>query len=101
MDETSGADTVTLEGELDLANRPMLEERFQRLAHVGVLTVDLSKVTYLDSSVLTILVNVWKARKNTEGSMRIIPSNSLAVQRVFSVTTLDRTLPFVKASEQI
>jgi anti-sigma B factor antagonist len=77
-------------GELDLAAAPALRAALRRALHVadqGV-RVDLSAVTFLDSTALAALVETWREAEATEMSFcvdRAAPN----VRRVLEITRLD------------
>lgn len=89
------ASTLVLSGEVDLADRPMLQSRLDELANAPVLVVDLCAVTYLDSTLIAALVHAWHQRRATPGSMRIIPPASASVCKILRLAGVDHILPFV------
>ncbi len=85
-----GVCVVALRGELDVAN----SERVQReliAANGSVVVVDLSELTFIDSSGLTALVH---AHDQITGSGRAfeLRGASGSVQRVFEITGLSKLL---------
>jgi anti-sigma B factor antagonist len=79
---------VVAEGELDLEAVPTLRAR---LGESVVTTIDLAGVTFIDSSVIGLLVEAHRQREATGGLRVRRPSRH--VQRVFQLSGVDRWLP--------
>lgn len=57
----SGARTIVLAGELDIATRAELAEKFEGAAeHSSDITVDMTAVTYMDSSAIGALIGLHR-----------------------------------------
>lgn len=87
---------VTVGGEHDIANAQALKERFNACLDDGVpLAVDLSPATFIDSSVLGVLIEARSHahRRGLGFSLSIGESGSDEVRRVFEVTGLAPVLP--------
>lgn len=82
---------VTIGGEADLFNVPLLENRLEDLARVGArhVVVDLSASPFIDSSILGALVGHAK-RLRADGGALVVVSDDPRVIRAFVVTGLDR-----------
>lgn len=82
-DERSDATVVGVFGELDLATAPRLAEALEEVGE-GLLAVDLTGTTFLDSTGVRTIANVARER---HGSLVLVcpPSNS-AVTRVLDLT---------------
>jgi anti-anti-sigma factor len=84
---------LALTGELDLAAAPVLDARLGQLRaeHVAV-RLDLSKLQFMDSSGLQVLLrSITDARENG-WNLEIDPHRSPVVQRLFELTGIDRHL---------
>lgn len=82
-----GPHLVRAEGELDLLAVDLLRAH---LAESSVTTVDVGAVTFIDSSVLAVLVDAHAARAQRGGL--IVRNPSAAARRVLRVSGLDRLL---------
>ena len=84
---------LELEGELDLSNHDVLENEI-RLAETSAetITIDLQGLTFMDSSGLHVL-SAAHGRSGAESRLRL-RKGPRAVQRVFSLTGTEQTLPF-------
>jgi anti-sigma B factor antagonist len=85
---------VTLSGELDAYDAPTLRERFADVAgeHAGrVVVLDLTAVTFLDSTALGTIVGLLRRVREGGGELRVVLPESEA-RRIFELTALDRTL---------
>ncbi|NOY77235.1 MAG: STAS domain-containing protein [Calditrichaeota bacterium] len=84
-------DVVVLvpEGELDVSNVPELQNAFEKILGEGYtkVVIDLSKVTYMDSSALGVLVNGLKELRKKNGMLKIANLNG-NVERIFQLTRL-------------
>ena len=76
---------IALEGRLDTMTAPELEaELNQSLGSVDTLTLDFSKLEYISSAGLRVLLSAHKAM-STKGGMKVTNVNEI-VQEVFEVT---------------
>ena len=93
---------VVLRGELDLSTVDKVEKALATL-HEGddeVLVLDLSGLTFLDSTGLRLMVTADQ-RAQKEGRRLVIVKGPDTVQRVFSITKLDETLEMVDDVSQV
>ena len=84
--EQNGKDlTVAIEGRLDTITAPELETELKAsLDGVSKLTLDFSKLEYISSAGLRVLLSTQK-RMNTQGSMRVTNVNA-TIMEIFEVT---------------
>jgi anti-sigma B factor antagonist len=99
--EVDGVAVVALEGDVDLQSSPSVRQ--QLLAcfenHTRVV-VDLSGVTYIDSSGVASLVEAFQVARKKSGTFSLVNVSS-AVMRVLSLARLDRVFsihPSVEAA---
>ncbi len=93
-----GAVRVFALGSLDVATVPELETQLEELRDAGFrrLIVDLSKLGFMDSTGLRLLLK-WDAEARQDGfSIEFVPGPP-AVQRVFELTGTAGLLPFVSS----
>ena len=77
--------TVALEGRLDTTTAPQLEAEMKTaLPNVKELTFDFSKLDYISSAGLRVLLSTQKVM-NKQGSMRITNVNE-SIREIFEVT---------------
>src|SRR4051794_40601086 len=88
--DVDGGHRVTVSGEVDMATAPQLAEYLVQFAG-GDVHVDLSAVTFLDSSGLSALVASQK-RIERSGGQLVIHGTSPLVDHVIEVTGLDHYL---------
>jgi anti-sigma B factor antagonist len=89
-----GAVRVEAEGELDLASAPQLEELLRReLAAAGTVTLDLSRVTFMDSSGLRVIITVLRDANANGTRLRVAGSMLPQLQRLIEITGLQGLLP--------
>ena len=87
----AGDDTsIVVRGELDLSTSPALAAALEDAAATGAgsVTLDLSAVTFIDSSALRVLVQGGRDLK-TCGKVLFIGGRSTVVTRVLAMTNLD------------
>ena len=83
--ELNGTDLkIALEGRLDTMTAPELEAELKNLADVESLTMDFSKLVYISSAGLRVLLSAHKAM-SAKGGMKVTNVNEI-VQEVFEVT---------------
>jgi anti-anti-sigma factor len=89
------ARVLRVRGEVDLCSVDDLRAHLELAERDGVPThLDLSAVTFMDSSGLHLLVDSWK-RARVEGWQLAIVHPSPQVLRLLQVTCLDEVLPLV------
>lgn len=95
-EDRNGLVHVALVGELDLSSVAKVQEELRRVeaAAPATLVVDLSKLTFLDSTGLRCIVTADE-RARSEGRRIVIVRGPDPVQRVFSITRLDDRLEMV------
>jgi anti-anti-sigma factor len=86
-------EVLSLIGEYDMYSSAELASEIDcRLSESGSLCVDFTRCTYVDSSILTLLIRAVKRYGNR--LQMIVPSDG-NVARLFSVTHLDRVFPIL------
>ena len=95
-EDRNGLVHVALVGELDLSSVAKVQEELRRVeaASPATLVVDLSKLTFLDSTGLRCIVTADE-RAREEGRRIVIVRGPDAVQRVFTITRLEDRLEMV------
>jgi anti-sigma B factor antagonist len=90
-----GLAVLTISGEHDLSTAPNLRRRIDGLLDEGVATVvDLSAATFIDSSILGVILDGRRRAAETNIGFAVSRSNgSDAVDRVLEVTGLRAELP--------
>ena len=86
-------DGLALVGDFDIFLSGDLKERIDACAFAGGrFVLDLTRCTYVDSSILTVLV---RAANAYPGQLEMVAPSSGNVARIFSLTKLDRLLPLI------
>lgn len=92
MDLTTSADGVvlSLSGELDLASAPLLHERLLEASQSGPgdVVCDLTDVTFMDSTGLSVLLSAQKRMQHAGGAV-ILLNPSTPVTRIMEITAVD------------
>lgn len=86
---------VPLQGELDAFTAPTVRESLHtgvERARGGVLVVDLAGVTFLDSTVLGLLVGSLRRMRESGGELELVYPPHPA-SRIFTLTGLDALFP--------
>ncbi|MHB1988742.1 MAG: STAS domain-containing protein [Acidimicrobiales bacterium] len=80
---------LSVRGEVDVSTAPELRERLVEVAQDGTKTVvvDLSEVTFLDSTALGVLVSGLKRFQAAGGDLKLVV-NGRAVAKVLEITGL-------------
>jgi len=87
---------IEVKGELDLATVPALRERIDAVSDGGAarLAVDLTQVTFMDSSSLGLLVAALKHARERGGDLALVGVGG-SPARVLSLTGLDQVFRLV------
>jgi anti-sigma B factor antagonist len=92
LDQSGETPVVRVVGEVDIATAPVLRARLEQLpAPTRRVVVDLSEVTFLDSTGLSVLVGAWKrfSGDDSEGDLRLVVVRP-TIQKVLEITGLDQ-----------
>ncbi|MFN2340294.1 MAG: STAS domain-containing protein [Halanaerobium sp.] len=94
---------LKFEGEVIFDNSNQLKEEVKkRLAKkegIESLIIDLSKVPYLDSSGVGVVLSLFKFMRNRNGSLAIAEPNE-KIRRVFEVTKMTEIIPVYTGLEE-
>ena len=84
---------VAVVGELDVFTAPKLEALLQELVASGHvhLVVDLTEVSFLDSTGLGVMVKALKWVREKDGSLQVVAADERIV-KVFKITGLDSVM---------
>lgn len=91
ISEKAGVLIVEPRGEIDAYTAPRFKEEMVRVMQEGKarLIVDLSKVSFMDSSGLGVLVSVLKRTRDLDGALRIVCSEERLL-KIFRITGLTK-----------
>jgi len=92
VDHQQHAAVLMAQGELDAYAAPDLSFGLEEAANQGPFVADLTKVSFMDSTALGVLVRAFKdaAARGLEARL-VLPEG--AARRIFEITMLDRALP--------
>ena len=92
--ETDEIVAVCLEGDFDLANAPALGDAIDRALESGnELILDLSEATFIDSSVINVLVRSSKAASERERAVVLQLGTARIVERALEIARIEQVLP--------
>ena len=96
-----GFPVIELEGEVDVYTAPQLKQQVIGVLESGAkeLVVDLTKVDYLDSTALGVLIGGLKRMREVDGNM-ILVCPSPRIRRVFEITGLDKIFLIYNTQEE-
>ncbi len=100
-DRTIGTVPVAaVSGEIDVATAPALRERLQELIgeRSPTVVVDLSAVSFLDSTALGVLVGAHKRCRESSGQLRLVITEP-RILKVFEITGLTEIFPIFKTAD--
>ena len=94
VSKISGWTIITVSGDLDITAAPRLRERLIETisSENSRLLLDLTAATFIDSTVLGVLVGALKRVRSNDGELRIA-AHSGAVLRPLEITGLHRVFP--------
>lgn len=92
---------LELVGELDVAQEARVSEALKEVldSQPECLVLDLSQLTFIDSTGIGIVIGLKKAAER-DGVRLVICRGPLSVQRVFELTGLTSSLPFVPSTSR-
>jgi anti-sigma B factor antagonist len=98
----AGLAVLTISGEHDLSTAPNLRRRLDGLLDEGTATVvDLSPATFIDSSILGVILDGRRRAAEADIGFAVVHSNGAdAVNRVLEVTGLRAELPVHSRREE-
>jgi anti-sigma B factor antagonist len=98
--ERNGRRTLQLSGELDIATVPLFEASLDRACapETTALTLDLSGMTFIDSTGLAAVVLASKVAERNGYEFALVRGPA-AVQRLFELTGLLDALPFLDGDD--
>jgi anti-sigma B factor antagonist len=101
-EDRNGLVHLALVGELDLSTVAKVQEELRRIeaSSPATVVVDLSKLTFLDSTGLRCIVTADE-RAREEGRRMVVVRGPDAVQRVFAITRLEERLEMVDDASSI
>ncbi|HAM02510.1 MAG TPA: anti-sigma B factor antagonist [Acidimicrobiaceae bacterium] len=87
--DREGMPVLSVRGEVDVSTAPELRERLLALAEGGETTavVDLSQVSFVDSTALGVLVSGVKRLRSEGGDLRLVVTEP-RISKVFEITGL-------------
>jgi anti-sigma B factor antagonist len=101
---TPGSDRylITVSGEVDLATSPELDIAIIAAIDSGATSVviDLSDVSFMDSSGLGVIVRALKRCREAENDLDLVITNE-RVLKVFGITGLDQVIPIHASIQDI
>jgi anti-sigma B factor antagonist len=89
VEDVAGRPVVRVGGEIDVYTAPRLREHLIRLAGDQNLIVDLTDVSFLDSTALGVMVGAMKRQRERGGTMSIVTTGT-RVRRLFEITGLTK-----------
>ncbi|TML79618.1 MAG: STAS domain-containing protein [Actinobacteria bacterium] len=94
---SDGVFVITPSGELDLSNGELLSDAMSdaRGKDAKTLVLDLTGLTFMDSSGLRLLIDAWNESQIAERRLAIVVLDSGLVRRVLEVSGTDAFLPIV------
>ena len=93
LNDADSDGALAVVGEFDIFSSEELAYQIEERARKGQsLCLDFTRCTYIDTSVLTLLVRA--AKTHGDRLQMIVPAGSV-VARILSITQLDRVLPIV------
>lgn len=99
--QSKGETILFIEGEVDAYTAPQLKEAIEPLTEKDgeSVTVDLTNVSYIDSTGLGIFVGALKSSEANNSKLRLVGLNQ-RVMRLFSITGLDEVIDIEEGKKE-
>jgi len=96
-----GVGLVELSGEVDIYTAPRFKEDLLALIDegAGTIVVDLTKVDFIDSTALGVLIGGVKRLHPRDGRL-VLVANSRPVQKILAITGLDKVFTIVPTRDE-
>lgn len=93
---------VVTAGELDLATSPQLEQEMRAILARGArqVTIDLAKITFVDSSGLRVLISLAELARQDNWVLSLIRPSEQA-RAVFRISGAEEHLPFAEDNDDV
>ncbi|MEO7369923.1 MAG: STAS domain-containing protein [Ilumatobacteraceae bacterium] len=91
VSEAGGVVVLVVDGEIDIANAPLMRAALEGLDPTEVVLMDLADVRFMDSSGLDVLVDQSTRMRQAGGHLKI-RNPSVAVRRVVEITGFQQLL---------
>ena len=100
IDPRQGLTVCHIDGEIDINSSPAIKKSFDKLISQKTpkIVINLSKVTYVDSSGLATLVEVLKNMRSYGGRMRLACMSS-KIKSLFEITKLEKLFEILADEE--
>jgi len=97
----SGHHVIATRGEIDLFTAPELKRVLTEAIESGQhrLVIDLSEVTFLDSTALGVLIGAVKRLRSRGGALAIVNTDA-SIAKTFQITGLDQIFTIVPSREE-
>ena len=92
---------LDIEGEVDVYTSPQLKQDLVQIAERGVkrVIINLSKVEYLDSTGLGVLIGGLKRLREADGNLALV-GPGMRIQRIFEITGLNKIFDIYATEEE-
>lgn len=96
-----GVSVVTVTGEIDVATAPDLKECLVTQADDGIsaIVVDLSGVSFIDSTALGVLVGAFRRQEEAGGTLKLVVTEP-RILKVLEITALTSVFPVFASVEE-
>ena len=101
MENKNGLTVCHVEGEIDINSSPGIKKSFDKLlsSKTAKIIVNLSKVTYVDSSGLATLVEILKNMRSYGGRLKLTNLSS-KIKSLFEITKLEKLFEIMADEEE-
>src|SRR6202050_5042205 len=101
-EEVRGANLqLSIDGELDISTVPWLEAQIEATHESPTpLTLDLSGLTFMDSSGLRLLIELSERSRREAWQLSLVPSRHESANLVLRITGADTALPFTERAPE-
>jgi anti-sigma B factor antagonist len=101
IDHEGGRMRLSVSGDLDIGHKERFEAGLKEAHKDGCnqIVIDLSGVTFIDSTGLGLLITAWNESKRRGLELEVMLGEATQVRRTLSLTGVDRFIPLVDASD--
>jgi anti-sigma B factor antagonist len=101
IDRRDGRVRLSLFGELDVGRKDQFQVGLRRARDGSTdgVVIDLSGLTFIDSTGLGLIISAWTESKRDGFALEIVPGSADQVRRTLALTGIDRFIPLAGESD--
>lgn len=88
-DDRNGMPVLSISGEIDLSNADALRQALAGVSHDGAAAIDMTEVTYIDSTGLNAIAQYGRAQLEAGNELFLVITRA-PLRKIFEITNFDK-----------